>query len=251
MDAEIASFSVMDAGTIKIVVQILSTLVSAAFIIKEAGIYALDPDDGTILYAYVSMHDDPVTMLDENSTVGKMLSMEISIAVSSVSSITAAINPSALVRREELDNYVTSTVFADAISGKVNIVSGAITNNIPKFAEGGQIADSGIKITDVVAQDPIVKTASFTLELSQANKIIDCNNTSDIIVTIPTFNAVAIPKNTVIAFSRVNVGNVSFAAAVGVTLESDGDKTNMGPQNTPCALRHRDTNVWQLVGYIA
>ena len=83
----------------------------------EAGVYAQDPDDGEILYAYLDMSDDPQMVYDSESAISKFLEMTLVVVVGTVEQITAVINPQSLVSREDFDQKISSLQ-----EGKVNIV---------------------------------------------------------------------------------------------------------------------------------
>lgn len=125
MDATIAAISNPAAGEVKVILQVLSTDVTTAFIAKEVALLALDPDEGPVLYAYVPMQDDPVQMRAAGDVVGKMLTLEISIIVSNIATVTANIDPSALVRRSELSQYslVTHSHVIASIAGLQDILT--------------------------------------------------------------------------------------------------------------------------------
>ncbi|MEG2175261.1 MAG: phage tail protein [Oscillibacter sp.] len=125
MEASIAAMTNPAAGEVKVLLQVLSTDVTTAFIAKEVGIWATDPDEGDILYCYVPMQSDPVQMRAAGDVVGKMLTLEISLIVSNAASVTANISPTALVRRSELAAYALVThghVIAD-ITGLQDILT--------------------------------------------------------------------------------------------------------------------------------
>lgn len=131
MEATIAAMTNPAAGEVKLLLQVLSTDVTTAFIAKEVGIWATDPDEGDVLYCYVPMQEDPVQMRAAGDVVGKMLTLEISLIVSSASSVTANISPEALVRRSELSAYALVThghIIAD-VEGLSDMLTG-FQNNI-------------------------------------------------------------------------------------------------------------------------
>ena len=97
--------------------QVNSINVEESFVVTEAGVYAQDPDDGEILYAYLDMSDDPQMVYDSESAISKFLEMTLVVVVGTVEQITAVINPQSLVSREDFDQKISSLQ-----EGKVNIV---------------------------------------------------------------------------------------------------------------------------------
>ena len=97
--------------------QVKSINVEESFVVTEAGVYAQDPDDGEILYAYLDMSDDPQMVYDSESAISKFLEMTLVVVVGTVEKITAVINPQSLVSREDFDKEISSLR-----EGKTNIV---------------------------------------------------------------------------------------------------------------------------------
>ena len=88
--------------------QVNSINVEESFVVTEAGVYAKDPDEGEILYAYLDMSDDPQMVYDSESAISKFLEMTLVVVVGTVEKITAVINPQSLVSREDFDKEISS-----------------------------------------------------------------------------------------------------------------------------------------------
>ena len=97
--------------------QVNSINVEESFVVTEAGVYAKDPDEGEILYAYLDLSDDPQMVYDSVSAISKFLEMTLVVVVGTVEKITAVINPQSLVSREDFDKEISSLQ-----EGKTNIV---------------------------------------------------------------------------------------------------------------------------------
>lgn len=106
MDATIKAYGVNpdQADVAYIIAQISSVGVSAGFAITEAGIFAQDPDQGEILYAYLDLTDDPQYIYAETDAISKFAEITFNVLVGSVSSVTAIINPSALATKKDLES---------------------------------------------------------------------------------------------------------------------------------------------------
>jgi hypothetical protein len=61
-----------------------------------------------------------------------------------------------------------------------------------------------------------MRTANYTLSLSDDGKTVDMNSTSATTVTVPTNATVAFPIGTVIRIRRLGTGTVSVVGASGV-----------------------------------
>ena len=97
--------------------QVDSINVEESFVVTEAGVYAQDPDEGEILYAYLDMSEDPQMVYNSESAISKFLEMTLVVVVGTVEKISAVINPQSLVSKEEFDQEIKNLQ-----EGKVNIV---------------------------------------------------------------------------------------------------------------------------------
>lgn len=79
---------------------------------------------------------------------------------------------------------------------------------------------------------PIVKTTSFTLSNTDAGKIIDCNNTSTIICTLP--NNLSVGRQ--FTFRQASTGEILFSTANGATLQAPGGATRTNGTFSTCFL---------------
>ena len=91
---------------------------------------------------------------------------------------------------------------------------------------------------------------TYTLVLSDAGKMITLANASAITLTIPTNASVAFPVNTRIDLLQFGAGQVTVAAAGGVTLVASSSKFKLNGQYSAGSLWQQATNVWVLMGDI-
>jgi hypothetical protein len=85
-----------------------------------------------------------------------------------------------------------------------------------------------------------VQTSSYTLALTDRNKIVLMNNTAAATVTVPLNSAVAFPIGSVIYIGRFNTGTVTLAGAVGVTISKSG----LFGAKEEIFIRKRGTDDW-------
>lgn len=104
--------------------------------------------------------------------------------------------------------------------------------------------------TQVIGINSQVGT-TYTLATGDAGKLVELSNAAAITLTVPTNATVALPVNTVIDIIQQGAGQVSVAAAVGVTIRSSGSKLKLTGQYSGASLIKRGTNEWYLVGDIA
>lgn len=105
MDGMIASISNPGAGEASVVVQVSSIGVEEGFNVKELGLYATDPDEGEILYSYLSLQEHPEWIRPDGDPVNKLASFTLVVVVSSVALVSAVINPDAFAKASDLANY--------------------------------------------------------------------------------------------------------------------------------------------------
>ena len=106
MDGSISSCS-SSADEASIIMQISSVGVETGFTIMETGLFATDPDEGEILYAYLDLSKDPQYVYAEDSAISKFVEMTLIVKVGSVETVTAYLNPKSLVTR---DGDISETV---------------------------------------------------------------------------------------------------------------------------------------------
>lgn len=109
MDGSIASHSA-SGDEASVVMQISSIGVETGFTITEAGLFATDPDEGEILYAYLDLSADPQYMYPENNAISKFIEMTLVVKIGEVQSVTAVINPGSLVTKEKFDEIAYPTL---------------------------------------------------------------------------------------------------------------------------------------------
>ena len=88
---------------------------------------------------------------------------------------------------------------------------------------------------------------TYTTVLTDAGKMITCNNASAITVTIPPNSSVAYEAGTVLSFIQKGAGQVTLSAGVGVTLNNaNGLKT--ASQYSVISCWKEDTDTWIVYG---
>jgi hypothetical protein len=133
------------------------------------------------------------------------------------------------------DNLDTTDIFAIAEDdGAGGYVSKGIT---------GEEIKKGITQIEFNTQ-----SASYTLVLSDQNKMIEINNASANEVTIPLNSAVAFPIGTQILVTQAGAGQTSIGKSVGVTLYAEDNKLKLVGQYAMCTLIKKSTDLWYVGG---
>jgi hypothetical protein len=126
-----------------------------------------------------------------------------------------------------------------ATSDQVVAVIGGTTDNLVSV---GQLQGAPVSIN--------TQTASYTLVLGDAGKIVEMNVASANTLTVPTNASVAFPIGTNITINQNGAGLTTIVAAGGVTIDSFGGALKMEGQYAGASLYKRGTNEWVLTGAI-
>jgi hypothetical protein len=94
------------------------------------------------------------------------------------------------------------------------------------------------------------QTASYTLVLGDADKLVEVNNASANNLTIPLNSSVAFATGTQILLAQYGAGQTTIVATSGVTIRSNGAKLKLNAQYSGATLIKIDTNEWYLFGDI-
>ena len=95
------------------------------------------------------------------------------------------------------------------------------------------------------------QTASYTLVLSDADKLVEMNVGSANNLTIPLNSSVAFATGTQILLAQYGAGQTTIVATSGVTVRSNGGKLKLNVQYSGATLIKIGTDDWYLFGDIA
>jgi hypothetical protein len=95
-----------------------------------------------------------------------------------------------------------------------------------------------------------VKTDSHTLELDDAEELIEMDKATANTLTVPPYADAKIPVGTSIMVVQKGAGQTSIAAGAGVTIRSSGSKLKLSGQYSGATLTKVGTNEWYLFGDI-
>lgn len=99
MDAKISAASNPVDGECQVGVQINSEKVETGFFATGILLYAQDPDEGEVPYAYLRMEDGPEWIRPASSLVGKLATFELIAVVGDVNEVFADIHPDSILTR--------------------------------------------------------------------------------------------------------------------------------------------------------
>jgi hypothetical protein len=136
---------------------------------------------------------------------------------------------------------VSSTEF-----GYLDGVTSAIQTQIDGKASTASVTEKTSKLITTNRQ-----TASYTLVLSDADKLVEMNVGSANNLTIPLNSSVAFSTGTQILLAQYGAGQTTIVATSGVTIRSNGAKLKLNAQYSGATLVKIAENEWYLFGDIA
>jgi len=92
------------------------------------------------------------------------------------------------------------------------------------------------------------KTASYTLAVADAGKVIEMDVASENNLTIPLNSSVAIPIGTTVDIVQYGAGQTTLVPTSGVTVRSKEGALKLTGQYSAVSLYKRGTNEWVAVG---
>jgi hypothetical protein len=172
----------------------------------------------------------------------------------------AASNPSGYISANQtitLSGDVTGSG-TTAITSTLATVSQASSGNFVKVTldtKGRVTGNTAVTASDITALGFAVstittnrQTASYTLVLSDANKLVEMNVATANTLTVPTNASVAFPIGTQILISQYGAGACTITAASGVTLRSESSKLKTNGQYSGATLVKIATDEWYVFG---
>ena len=148
--------------------------------------------------------------------------------------------------KEDTANKSTSVTTDQASNTKFPSVKAVYDWAVGLFAT---IANLALKTDKLLVANR--QTASYTLVLSDADKLVEMNVASANNLTVPLNSSVAFSTGTQILLAQYGAGQTTIVATSGVTIRSNGAKLKLNAQYSGATLIKIDTNEWYLFGDIA
>jgi len=92
------------------------------------------------------------------------------------------------------------------------------------------------------------QTASYTLVLTDASKVLPVSNASANNVTVPPNSSVAFPIGSVVTIVQTGAGQTTIVAGSGVTINSENSKLKLKAQYATAGLLKTATDTWVAFG---
>ena len=129
MDGMIADYGYdQETDDAFVVMQITNAGITSGFVMTEVGLFAMDPDRGEILYAYVDLSEDPNYIMPEENGRAKTVQIKMHVVVGEAANITATINPL---------SQVTMEAFQRELGKKTDSEGGDISDAVAGFETPG------------------------------------------------------------------------------------------------------------------
>lgn len=93
-----------------------------------------------------------------------------------------------------------------------------------------------------------LRTASYTLVLTDAGLVVEMNVAGANTLTIPPNSSVPFPIGTVIEILQYGAGQTTIAPGSGVSVVSPDNARKLRAQYSSVSLRKRATDTWVMVG---
>jgi hypothetical protein len=192
------------------------------------------------IYNFVT--SQPISATISNNSITEAQIADNSISTSKLkdrSVTTIKIALSAVTGAELANNSVNTSHINDGA-----VTAPKLNRNVIKNNGGINLDPTGLYL------DTPIKTyiVNATLVLSDANCIVEGFNSAAMTLTIPTNASVAFPVGTNIVIYQKGAGAVTIAAAAGVTLWANGNKTKTSAQYAAAALFKVATDTWLIGG---
>jgi hypothetical protein len=167
--------------------------------------------------------------------------------VDSKGRLTAASNTAIEIAQSAVSNLTTD------LSGKAALESPTFTGTPAAPTASArtnttQIATTAFVYEEVNKASIDTKTASYTLAVADAGKVIEMNVASANDLTIPLNDSVAIPIGSTIDIIQYGEGQTTIVATSGVTIRSKEGNLKLTGQYSGATLYKRGTDEWVVVG---
>jgi hypothetical protein len=140
-------------------------------------------------------------------------------------------------------------------SGNIDLVKGDVgLGNVDNTSDANKPVSTATQTALDAKTNKLIttnrQTASYTLVLSDADKLVEMNVGTANNLTIPLNSSVAFATGTQILLAQYGVGQTTIVPTSGVTVRSNGAKLKLNVQYSGATLIKIDTDEWYLFGDI-
>lgn len=200
--------------------------------------------NGTLFYFNNNQSSGAITI---NNNLNTLIASIPSGGYTQITLLSNSIAAGSWERHEQAPSNVSWSTNTFDYSGSI---TGATWNGV-------SIADNRIAsaATWNAKQDSVIttnrQTASYSLVLTDASKLVEMNVATANNLTIPLNSSIAFPIGTQILLSQYGAGQTTIVATGGVSVRSSGGKLKLNAQYSGATLIKIATDEWYLFGDIA
>jgi hypothetical protein len=188
--------------------------------------------------------DPTIDIVEANINIANLSGVT---TASKISDFLATVRGTALTGLSTATNAViTATDTILTALGKLQAQITALTSAVNSKADSSTVSS----LADTVNNygKTVSYSASFTLGLTEKDRVVVMSGASAQVVTIPANTSVVFPVGSQITFLRQGAGTVIFTPSSGVTLTSKDTKRGIDGQYASATLVKTGTDTWSLVG---
>jgi len=219
-----------DSGDLTVDLAWYADTASSGAVVWGAAIAAITPNTDTQDVETDSLATASTTTTTHLGTTGQRLH-RTSVTVSNLDSV-------------DSDDHVVLQVYRDADNGSDTMAGDAILVGVSVSWTGTSSGGGGGSST-VEANTQTGTT--YTLVLGDAGKVVEMNNASSNVLTVPPNSSVAFPTGTVLEVAQYGAGQTTIAQGSGVTIRTPSTLI-LRARYSSVALRKRGTDEWVLSG---
>ena len=212
---------------------------------------------------------DVLPIVDTSATTTKKITLtqvKTSLALNNVDNTSDANKPVSSAQQTALDAKQATLVSATNIktiegqsllgSGNIDLAKGDVgLGNVDNTSDANKPVSTATQTALDAKTNKLVvtnrQTASYTLVIGDADKLVEINNASANNLTVPLNSSVAFSTGTQILLAQYGAGQTTIVATSGVTIRSNGAKLKLNAQYSGATLIKIAENEWYLFGDIA
>lgn len=141
-----------------------------------------------------------------------------------------------------------ASVVASSAQASADAAAAAASASAASTSAGSAATSATASATASKLTPETVAGTTYTLDIGDVSKILECTNGSAITVTIPPNSSVAFDTGAQVAICQAGAGQVTIAAGVGVTLKSKYSRVKSEAQEAIIYAVKVAADTWRLAG---
>ncbi|MDU4478626.1 phage tail protein [Clostridium sp.] len=202
--------TVVNTATVKVSATITNTNLSEGYYLRTIGLFALDPDDGEILYS-ITPTTEADYMAADNGITKSGISLDLLTTISNSENVSLEVDPNAMISAETFNNVVGNV--SDLENGGTNLVDGINknTSQLKDFAKDYGWINLPLEDGAISVVTPRYRKIGKFVIIEGSIKGIDSLDTFKNIATLPTGY---IPSTSV--YTKAPIKNTSYSVNLAI-----------------------------------